>query len=47
MEKFENLQPNQIFWSACIKKKDHLVKKYLRYERPKVDVIVVDGAATV
>ena len=28
MEKFKHLQPNQILWSACIKKKDYLVKKY-------------------
>ena len=47
MEKFKNLHPNQIFWGACIKNNDHLVKKYQWHNRPEVCMTVVDGAAMV
>ena len=47
MEKFEKLQPNQIFWSACFKKKDHLWKNISEAERSDVEATVVDGVAMV
>ena len=47
MEKFENLRPNQIFWSDCLKERPSGEKVLLRYEQPQIDVNVVDGAGMV
>ena len=47
MEEFENLRPNQIFWSDCLKERPSGEKVLLRYEQPQIDVNVVDGAGMV
>ena len=47
MEKFENLRPNQIFWSDCLKERPSGEKVLLRHEQPQIDVNVVDGAGMV
>ena len=47
MEEFENLRPNQIFWSDCLKERPSGEKVLLRHEQPQIDVNVVDGAGMV